>query len=109
MVTILSEEKVNKKWYKVSTELSKTGFCCADYLKLNTVNTSEIDLDKIDSEEFVNYFSKYHNAGRKCCILLLKRRFCELDIFFKGKYISVSDCKLSNFDYAIPDCMKNKI
>lgn len=109
VVTILSEEKVNEKWYKVSTELGKTGFCCADYLKLNTVNTSEIDLDKIDSEEFVNYFSKYHNAGRKCCILLLKRRFCELDIFFKGKYISVSDCKLSNFDYAIPDCMKNKI
>ena len=109
VVTILSEEKVNEKWYKVSTELGKTGFCCADYLKLNTVNTSEIDLDKIDSEEFVNYFSKYHNAGRKCFILLLKRRFCELDIFFKGKYISVSDCKLSNFDYAIPDCMKNKI
>lgn len=109
VVTILSEEKVNEKWYKVSTELRKTGFCCADYLKLNTVNTSEIDLDKIDSEEFINYFSKYHHAGGKCYVGLLKRRFCELDIFFKGKYISVSDCKLSNFDYAIPDCMKNKI
>ena len=109
VVTILSEEKVNEKWYKVSTELGKTGFCCADYLKLNTVNTSEIDLDKIDSEEFINYFSKYHHASGKCYVGLLKRRFCELDIFFKGKYISVSDCKLSNFDYAIPDCMKNKI
>lgn len=109
-VTILSEEKENGNWYRVATESGEKGFCHSDYLKLNSVNVDKIDLDKIDKNEFITYFSKYHHAGGECYWGLLKRRFSELDIFFDGKYAKdIGQYKVSDFKYEIPECIKNKI
>lgn len=105
-VDVLNPDKQNGNWYHVKTADGLTGYCYSDYLRIESVNAGEKNLSFLNKNEFINEFSLYHHACKKCYKGLLARRFHELDIFLYGVYSRLRSQHFSYGNYPIPECAK---
>ncbi len=105
-VEILSPSKENGNWYRVKTYDGLNGYCFGEYLKIESVNAGEKNLNRVNQNDFINEFSLYHHSCKKCYKGLLARRFHELDIFLYGVYSKLRSEHFSYGNYAIPECAK---
>lgn len=105
-VSVLNPNKENNSWYHIKTSDGLTGYCCSDYLNLESMSAGEKSLNSINKEDFIREFSLYHHSGGKCYKGLLSRRFHELDIFLYSVYSKLRSKHFSYGNYHIPECAK---
>lgn len=106
-VELISEKKENGDWYKVKVPGGGVGYCFGSYLKTYYEKSKEKNLNNIDKNKFISELSMYHHVNysscKKCCKGLIKRRFEELDIFFKGIYSRNTGWRGAG-NYPVPNC-----
>ena len=102
-VDLVSGHREHRNWYRIKLHNGGVGYCCADYLKVYSEKSGEKSLSNINKNKFISEFSQYHHTNKKCCKGLIKRRFEELDIFFRGFYSRKSGWRGAG-NYPIPRC-----
>lgn len=100
---LLNANPQNGNWYHVRNSNGHSGYCCGDYLNFHYEKFGEKNFNNVNKNKFIKEFSQYHHACKKCCKGLLRRRFEELDIFFRGIYSRNTGWRGAG-NYPIPKC-----
>ncbi len=102
-VTLVSTQKYNSVWYKVTTSSGKTGYCSGTYLNLSTTGSKVRDLNYVNKNSLIKEMLAYHHAGGVCYYGLLYRRVDELEMFLYNDY--VSDGRSNKHKFPSPSCI----
>lgn len=102
-VTLVSTQKYNSIWYKVTTKSGKTGYCSGTYLIINAPGGTVRDLNYVNKNALINELLAYHHAGGQCYYGLLYRRADELEMFLYGDY--KSDGSSNKYGFPSPYCL----
>ncbi len=105
-VDVMNPNKENGNWYPVRISNGAEGYCCSDYLKIDSVSTGDKNLNHVNRDDFIKEFSLYHHSCKNCYKGLLARRFHELDIFLYSVYSKFRSKHFSYGNYPIPECAK---